>query len=579
MRLWDFRRGDDDDNRTSPYGRGLRSVAFSALLELNYLKAPIGLLLLIVLPALLVGVAPSVVATYGRLIVHKSTLIASRPALAIVSLAVLIGAAAWLARPLLSMMRVALWHLHYSLVLPIFVALRELVRAAVERLLGRSASPEQLDRRRRTGTVVAALLLAGGGLALAAVVDLSFGLQLVDVERVRPWLVVRAALGNAAVIFGLAVVVESGYWVFRELSRRSPVLDWVPGPSNGDGSRARVAHLSDLHLVGERYGCRMESGTHGPRGNRCIQSALRKLAAIHAATPLDRILVTGDVTDAGTRAEWAELIDLLQAFPELRSRLSFVPGNHDMNIIDRANPGRLDLPWSAGQSLRQLRVVLALEAIQGERAHVVDHATGALGPSLHAYLHEAERARLLRDLAKRGSLRGRREMARVWDAIFPLVEPPRPDEDYGLILLNSNARSHFALTNAIGVIDPSQLGAMKKVLEKNPRQAWLLLLHHQLVEHTMAPISLRERIGLALVNASDVLAAIAPHASRVVVLHGHRHRDWIGVCGKLVVCSAPSASLGTDAASQYRGTFNVHELAFGVGGEVQLTASKSVSVG
>jgi hypothetical protein len=578
MHIWDFRRGDDDDNRTSPYGRGLRSVVVSAVLELNYLTAPIGLLALIIVPVLLVGVAPSVVVTYGRLLLHKSTLIESRPLFALTSLVLLIGIALWASRPLFKLLRESFWHLHYSLVFPTFVALRELLRALAERLHGRSASPEELDRGRRIGTVFAALLLAGGGIALASVVDLSVGLQLVDVERVTPGLLARAALGNAAVLFGLAVAVESAYWLFRELSLRRPVLDWTPGPAPPAASTARVAHLSDLHIVGERYGCRMEAGTRGPRGNRCIQHALRKLAAIHAATPLDRILVTGDVTDAGTRAEWAELIDLLRGFPELRRRLSLVPGNHDMNIIDRANPGRLDLPWSPGQSLRRLRVVLALEELQGDRAHVVDHATGALGPTLREYLHEPRRAELLRELARRGTLRGRWEMGKVWDAIYPLVEPPRGGEGHGLILLNSNARSHFSLTNAIGVVDPSQLRAVRRVLESAPHHAWLILLHHQIVEHTMAPSGLRERIGLALVNASDVLAALAPHAARVVVLHGHRHRDWIGVCGDLVVCSAPSTSLGTDAKSDYRGSFNVHELAFGGSGAVWLTASERVSV-
>ena len=77
-------------------------------------------------------------------------------------------------------------------------------------------------------------------------------------------------------------------------------------------------------------------------------------------------MITGDITDAGTRAEWAEFIDLLRVCPELRRRLSLVPGNHDINIIDRSNPGRLDLPWSAGQSLRELRVVVALDALAGK---------------------------------------------------------------------------------------------------------------------------------------------------------------------------------------------------------------------
>ena len=82
-------------------------------------------------------------------------------------------------------------------------------------------------------------------------------------------------------------------------------------------------------------------------------------------------------------------------------------------------------------------------------------------------------------------------MAKVWDAIFPLVEPARGGDDgYGLILLNSNARSHFLLTNAIGVVNPSQLRALKLILQKNPRHAWIILLHHHVVEHPGDSISL-----------------------------------------------------------------------------------------
>jgi 3',5'-cyclic AMP phosphodiesterase CpdA len=579
LRIWDLRRGDDDDNRTSPHGRGLRSIVLSTALEFNPLKASIGFLALIIGPALLVGIAPSIVVTYGRLMFHKATLAGSYPIFALVSLAVLVGAALWIGRPLLALAVDHFWHLHYTLVVPILVALRELLRAGAERFPGRVITSDQVNRRRRLGTVLAALLLAGGGLALAMTVEVSIGLQLVDVEHVRLFTAARAALGNAAVILGLSTVVESLYWLWRELTISGPALDWVPSAAKTESPVARVAHLSDLHLVGERYGYRMEAGTHGPRGNRCIRNALRKLAAINASTPLDRVVLTGDITDAGTRPEWAEFIDLLRSYPELRARLSFVPGNHDMNIVDRTNPGSLDLPWSTSQSLRKLRVVLALDAVQGDRTHVVDHASGALGPSLKDYLREGGRAELLRALAQRGALRGRWEIAKIWDAIFPLVEPAPADDGYGLILLNSNAPSHFLLTNAIGVVNRSQLSALKSILRNSPRRAWMILLHHQVVEYPVASISLRYRIGLALVNAPDVLAAIAPYASRVLILHGHRHTDWIGTCGDVVLCSAPSASLGSShGAEKYRGSFHVHEIAAGADGSIRLITTERVKV-
>jgi hypothetical protein len=62
------------------------------------------------------------------------------------------------------------------------------------------------------------------------------------------------------------------------------------------------------------------------------------------------------------------------------------------------------------------------------------------------------------------------------------------------------------------------------------------------------------------------------------VLHGHRHRDWIGVCGNLVLCSAPSTSLGTDNIDKYHGSFHIHQLSAEAGGGLRLVATERVRV-
>jgi len=46
----------------------------------------------------------------------------------LVLLAILVGAALWISRPLFGLAVDSLWHLQYTLVFPIFVALRELLR-------------------------------------------------------------------------------------------------------------------------------------------------------------------------------------------------------------------------------------------------------------------------------------------------------------------------------------------------------------------------------------------------------------------------------------------------------------------
>lgn len=577
MRIWDLRRGDYDDNRLSPQGGSLRSMALSTLFEFNYLKAPLGFLILLIVPAILVGIIPSLVVTYGQLVFQTAMYARGSLIFGVLLLIVLLGAALWIGRPLLSLAFDNLQHLRYILVFPVFVALREVLRVGAERLAARAMTPARLNQIRKAGTLLAALIFASIGLAIVLSIELSVGLKLVNVERVSAWATIKAAIGNALVILGASTVFESLYWLWREIKWSNPVLDWKPAQPHAAQPSLRIAHLSDLHLVGERYGFRMEAGSHGPHGNRCFRNTLRKLAAIDAQTHIDRVLITGDVTDAGTRAEWAEFLDIIRSCPIMRSRMSFVPGNHDVNIVDRTNPGRLDLPGSTGMTLRKLRVVLTLDAVQGDRAHVVDRVTGALGPLLKDYLREGNRPNLLRSLAERGTIRGRWEMTRLWDEIFPLVEPATSEDGYGLILLDSNAPSHVALTNAIGVVHPTQLKALRSVLRNFPNRSWIILLHHQVVEYPITSIKLSDRIGLALVNAPDVLAAIVPHASRVIVLHGHRHIDWIGTYGNVVLCSAPSATLGSES-EKYRGCFHVYDLALDNGGDIRLAGAERLHV-
>jgi hypothetical protein len=98
--------------------------------------------------------------------------------------------------------------------------------------------------------------------------------------------------------------------------------------------------LSDIHAVGERYGFRIECGRFGPRGNGRLRQVLTRSDEIHAKQPLDAILVTGGMTDAGRSAEWAEFFEAFAPYPRFTGFLIGLPGNHSVNVVDRANPAR-----------------------------------------------------------------------------------------------------------------------------------------------------------------------------------------------------------------------------------------------
>jgi hypothetical protein len=162
--------------------------------------------------------------------------------------------------------------------------------------------------------------------------------------------------------------------------------------------------------------------------------------------PLDLVLVSGDVTDAGRATEWAEFLDVMVRHPVLAERMIILPGHHDLNIVDRLNPARLDLPFSPGKRPRQMRTLSAIAAVQGDRVRVVDFDSGKLDRTLAEAL-EPHRQRIAA-FADSGGLRLSVGLGRLWDDQFPMVLPSATDDGLGVAILNSNAETHFSFTNA-----------------------------------------------------------------------------------------------------------------------------------
>jgi hypothetical protein len=393
-------------------------------------------------------------------------------------------------------------------------------------------------------------------------------------DLVSPQRLLAPALANAAVLFGGYLAAAALVWGIADAAMPQPrdLLEFDQPPT--DGKIWRVAHLSDLHIVGERYGFRIESGRSGPRGNDRLFRVLERLEEEDEHYPLDIVLVTGDVTDAGRSAEWAEFLGTLAKFPRLARRTLILPGNHDVNVVDRANPARFDLPTSPGRRLRQLRALSAIAAVQGSNVRVADPATQHLGVTLDDAL-APHRAGMV-DFADTGSLRLSPGLAQVWSNTFPMVMPPATEDGLGIMLLNSTAETHFSFTNALGLVSNAQARALLAIADQFPKAYWILALHHHLVEYPKRASALSERIGTALINGSWFLRQLQPLGRRVVAMHGHRHIDWIGECGSLRIISAPSPVM--EATDDRSTSFLIHRLAAGPEGRLSLLAPERIEI-
>ncbi|MEZ5786241.1 MAG: metallophosphoesterase [Xanthobacteraceae bacterium] len=550
----DPRRGDAEDDASSTKQRSMLSLAGSLLAEISLPKLIIAWVLLVGAPALLIGIAPLALSISISTASSKAAYALSGIGSLLLFAAVL--AASWFGlRRLLRMVEESFWSLNSLAVQPTYVLTRELLRHVAEKLLPAKASA----RRRET---LRARMAAVAGLAIFIPVAIVVALVWPATRWVGTWADLAPMRQLITVAVANSFVVMAGYFAVAALAWgvadavMSPLRNRRPAPE--DPVRTwRIAHLSDLHTVGERYGFRLESGRAGARGNERLHRLFARLDEIHAAEPLDAVLVTGDITDAGRSAEWAEFFAALAPFPRLADNLLILPGNHDINVVDRANPARLDMPFSPNKRLREARIISAMAALQGSRVHLVDLARKALGPTLDETLATYRAA--VTAFADKGSLRLSRAVADLWTRLFPLVRPPQTKDGLGIILLNSNADTHFSFTNALGLVSADEMRGVDIACSLFPSARWLVALHHHTSEYPRPVKHLSERIGTALINGTWFLRRLQRIAPGAVVMHGHRHVDWIGECGSLRIVSAPSPVMNTtDDRTTY---FYIHTLA------------------
>src|SRR5262245_36287540 len=312
--LIDPRFGDIEDDASSTKKRSLLGIAGSLLAEISLPKLALAWTLLILLPSVILGVAPLIASAWLATLSRRTALPLgeSWPLLVLIVLAAL----AWVGgRPLWRAAENAFWSLNSLAIQPGYALCREGMQHLAERLLTPRLGPEQNATLRSATAACAGLIVCAASLWLLTLVWPASRWTGDVADLASPLRLIIPALANATVLLSVYLAAAALMWGLADASmsqpRDLPAFDPPPG-----GRTWRVAHLSDLHVVGERYGFRIESGRAGPRGNGRLTRLLAQLDAIHVERPLDFVVITGDMTDAGRSTEWAEFLAVLAEYPQ-----------------------------------------------------------------------------------------------------------------------------------------------------------------------------------------------------------------------------------------------------------------------
>jgi hypothetical protein len=314
----DPRDGDVEDDASSTKRRSLLSLAGSLLVEVSLPKLVLCWIMLFISPALLLGLTPLIASAWVSLISGKimSPLVGIWPALLLVMVAIvgLLGA-----HSLFRIAESSFWSLNALAIEPVYTTCREVIRHLAEKLLQWRINRSQLVTLRAFTAMTAGIIMFGVGIIVVILAWPSSRWLGNISDLTSPHNLAAVALANSIVLIAAYFALAALVWAFADatMPQIRDMSDFGELPHTG--RTWRIVHLSDIHIVSERYGFRIESGRSGPRGNERMKRVLALLDVIHSNDPLDAILITGDMTDAGRSAEWCELLNALAAHPRLRS--------------------------------------------------------------------------------------------------------------------------------------------------------------------------------------------------------------------------------------------------------------------
>jgi 3',5'-cyclic AMP phosphodiesterase CpdA len=351
--------------------------------------------------------------------------------------------------------------------------------------------------------------------------------------------------------------------------------------------------LSDLHAVelGQR---RTQDGTE------VKDDATKRLLLLASNMHPNYLVVTGDITDSGSAAEWNHAQALLSAVPR-DIRVILAPGNHDFSLAFESSSERTANDYEPTTHSRVPRFLALQSALFGDVRTSHDEKVSDIVRSAPPLPDATERLRAANELAscvdvtaamytepghhaqaraaatdacekKLGSrlepINMQARWQRYWNAasqdVFPLYYIDETRRVAFISMASSTQGDTEIGTNAIGYMDSKQYSNLGKLLKAVPPTitSFVFLYHHPITaldaEATVtadlsslfalqdsvlwANALLRHDIKQANNIRESIESELAKRpAARAFFLFGHRHRQTLGTLRNISFVEAPNA--------------------------------------
>ena len=217
----DPRRGDLEDDASSPKRRSLLSLAGSLVSEISFPKLITAWVLLLIAPCIALGLSPLIASAWVSKISGKiASPYAGIGPLLVLGLLLAIGAFA--GRPLLRIVERSFWALNSLLLEPCYAVSREGLQQLADQLLPAKAGKTRRSRVRAVTAAVAGIILCA--LALLALILAWPSSRWVGTpsDLISPHLLIPAVLANSVVLIAIYLAVSALVWAFADATMSQP---------------------------------------------------------------------------------------------------------------------------------------------------------------------------------------------------------------------------------------------------------------------------------------------------------------------------------------------------------------------